>query len=144
MLQEDIGCVLPRTAFAPADLSEEAGGDDWRLVPPAVAPVEGLEVETVLMLSRPRKVILINHGPSPTIAQGPSPPETAIPSRVFPLPLAPFLTLGLCTLLRPHIRINLSFRPPSDHLALSEGLPEREVETAVEEEHCEDADACEA
>lgn len=89
-------------------------------------------------------MILINHGASPTIAQGSSPPETAIPRRVFPLPLAPLLALSLCTLLRPHIRINLSFKPPSDHLALPEGLAQREVEAAVEEEHCEDADACEA
>ena len=144
MLEEDIGCVLARAALAPADLPKEARGDDWRLVPPAVAPVEGLEVETVLVLSGPRKVILIHHGSSPPIAQRPSPPETAIARRVFPLALAPLLALRLCSLLRPHIRINLSFRPPSDHLALPEGLAQREVEAAVEEQHCEDADASEA
>lgn len=53
MLEKHIGCVFSRASLASIDFSKEARGDDWCLVLSAIAPVKGLEVETVLMLSGP-------------------------------------------------------------------------------------------
>lgn len=96
MLQVDISSILVRTSLPTADRPEGNRCDHGSQISTAVAPVEGLEVEAVLLLIRPGKLVLVNHGTSAAVAQRAPPSKTPLllPRRL-PLTLSDLLALGL-------------------------------------------------
>lgn len=103
VLEIDIGCVFPRAYFPPANFLEEDGVDDGGLVFAPIPPVERLQVEIVLVLAQPGKLVFVHHRPRPAVAQ--SPPTSEIPlllSHPFPLRFPPVLALDFGRLFGPH------------------------------------------
>ncbi len=68
MFEVDISSVLARASLAGANGSKGDGGDDGGEVSASVAPVEGLEVEAVLLLVGPGELVFVHHGSCATVA----------------------------------------------------------------------------
>jgi hypothetical protein len=113
MLQIDISSVLARTSLSTADRPKGNGCDHGSQISTAMSPVKGLEVESILLLIRPRKLVFVDHGSSAAVAQRAPPAKTPL-LLSSSLPLAFSDLLALCLQGLSHAHLNFIIKKGED------------------------------